>query len=161
MNSAPDNDTLHRLVSHDEIRQLAARYCWALDTLNRELLSHVFIAEATASLGRGTQNGFDEIWSWIHGVLSQLDASQHLIGSQLIDLAPDGRSATSRCHFHAQHVRASAGDDTQYIVSGGVEYKFCENWLVRPNVSYTINNSNIAINDYDRVVVGIDVTMQF
>ena len=118
MNSAPDNDTLHRLVSHDEIRQLAARYCWALDTLNRELLSHVFIAEATASLGRGTQNGFDEIWSWIHGVLSQLDASQHLIGSQLIDLAPDGRSATSRCHFHAQHVRASAGDDTQYIVAG-------------------------------------------
>ena len=52
-------------------------------------------------------------------------------------------------------------DDTQYIVSGGVEYKFCENWLLRPNVSYTANNSNVAINDYDRVVVGIDVTMQF
>ena len=118
MNSAPDSDALHRLTSHDEIRQLAARYCWALDTLDRESLARVFTADATASLGRGIQNGFDEIWSLIHGVLAHLDASQHLIGSQLIDLSVDGRSATSRCHFHAQHVRASAGDDTQFIVAG-------------------------------------------
>ena len=32
---------------------------------------------------------------------------------------------------------------------------------MRPNITYTANNSNIPINDYDRVVVGIDVTMQF
>ncbi len=118
MTPTPNNDAAIRLISHDEIRQLAARYCWALDTLDRELLSCVFTADATASLGRGLQTGFDEIWSWIHGVLSHLDASQHLIGSQLIDLANDGRSGTSRCHFHAQHVRASAADDTQYIVAG-------------------------------------------
>ncbi len=52
-------------------------------------------------------------------------------------------------------------DDTQYIVSGGAEYKFCENWLLRPNVSYTANDSNLPINNFDRVVVGVDVTMQF
>ena len=37
----------------------------------------------------------------------------------------------------------------------------CENWLLRPNVTYTANNSNVPINDFDRVVVGIDITMQF
>ena len=52
-------------------------------------------------------------------------------------------------------------DDTQYILSAGAEYTLCENWLLRPNVTYTTNNSNVPINDYDRVVVGIDVTMQF
>ena len=52
-------------------------------------------------------------------------------------------------------------DDTQYNITGGALYKFCENWLLRPNVTYTANNSNVPINDFDRVVVGIDITMQF
>ena len=52
-------------------------------------------------------------------------------------------------------------DDTQYILSGGVEYRLRENWLLRPTVSYTANDSNITINHYDRVVVSIDATMQF
>ncbi|CAB4875913.1 unannotated protein [freshwater metagenome] len=118
MTMPTEPDRVERMICHDDIRQLAARYCWALDTLDRALLADVFTADATASLGRGTQHGFDEIWSWIHGVLAHLDTSQHLIGSQLIDLADDGRSATSRCHFTAQHVRRSAGKDTQYIVAG-------------------------------------------
>ncbi len=52
-------------------------------------------------------------------------------------------------------------DDTQFIVTGGVEYTPAENWQVRPNISYTNNDSNIAINDYDRIVAGIDLTMRF
>ena len=31
------------------IRQLAARFCWALDTLDREMLAAVFTSEPTAS----------------------------------------------------------------------------------------------------------------
>lgn len=52
-------------------------------------------------------------------------------------------------------------DDTQFIVTGGVEYMPDERWVVRPNVSYTNNDSNIVINDFDRIVAGIDVTMRF
>lgn len=52
-------------------------------------------------------------------------------------------------------------DDTQMIASGGLEYAPGETWRVRPNISYTRNDSNIPINDYDRVVVGVNVTMRF
>lgn len=52
-------------------------------------------------------------------------------------------------------------DDTQFIVSTGVEYAASENWSVRPALSYTNNDSNIPINDYDRIIAGIDVTMRF
>ena len=52
-------------------------------------------------------------------------------------------------------------DDTQFIVSTGVEFAASETWFVRPNVSYTNNDSNLPINDYDRIVAGVDVTMRF
>lgn len=83
-----------------------------------------------------------------------------------IELMPKLRGFTSvsieqRDYHGPDPIFQRTRDDTQYIVSGGVEYKICEDWLLRPNVSYTANNSNIPLNDYDRVVVGIDVTMQF
>jgi outer membrane protein len=52
-------------------------------------------------------------------------------------------------------------DDTQFIISGGVEYTPAERWQVRPSISYTNTDSNIVINDYDRIVAGLDVTMRF
>lgn len=83
-----------------------------------------------------------------------------------IELMPKVRGFASasieqRDYHGADPVFLLTRDDTQYIVSSGVEYKFCENWMLRPNITYTVNDSNIPINDYDRVVVGIDVTMQF
>ncbi len=140
MSPTPDENAVRCLISHNDIRQLAARYCWALDALDREMLADVFTSDATASLGRGTQNGFDEIWSWIHGVLSHLDASQHLIGSHLIDLADDGQSGTSKCHFTAQHVRRSAGDHTQYIVAGSYDDR-----LVRTGEGWRIAHRTLKV----------------
>jgi hypothetical protein len=52
-------------------------------------------------------------------------------------------------------------DDTQLIISGGLEYALSAAWKVRPNVSFTNNNSNIPISDYNRIVAGIDVTLRF
>ncbi len=112
---------LDHLHSHDEIRQLAARYCWALDTLDRDLLALVFTPDATAHLGRGAQTGVEEIWGTIHSVLSTLDLSQHVVGSQLIDLDDDGNRGSSRCYFNAQHIRKSAEAGSQFIVAGRYE----------------------------------------
>jgi tetratricopeptide (TPR) repeat protein len=52
-------------------------------------------------------------------------------------------------------------DDTQYMLTGGVEFTPEENWQVKPYVSYTNTDSNIPINDYDRVIGGVDLTMRF
>lgn len=102
-----------------------------------------------------------------HGAHPQF--GHDLYGGRLggsIGLMPDLRgylslSMEQRDYHGADPIFLRTRDDTQYIVSGGAEYKLCENWLIRPNVSYTANDSNISINHYDRVVVGIDVTMQF
>ncbi len=52
-------------------------------------------------------------------------------------------------------------DDTQIIASAGFEYAFKERWSLRPNMSYTNNDSNIPISDYDRIVAGIDLSLRF
>ena len=70
-------------------------------------------------------------------------------------------SIEQRDYHGADPIFLRTRDDTQYVMTGGVEYQLCENWLLRPNVSYTANNSNVPINNYDRIVVGIDATMQF
>jgi tetratricopeptide (TPR) repeat protein len=115
------------------------------------------------------------VYAGVYGGVEQEDQSSRpqfghdLYGGRVggsIELLPKLRGFTSfsmeqRDYHGPDPIFLRTRDDTQYIVSGGVEYKLCENWMLRPNVSYTINNSNIAINDYDRVVVGIDVTMQF
>ena len=103
----------------------------------------------------------------VHGSLGHF--GHDLVGGRLggsIGLLPHLRgflslSMEQRDYHGADPFFLRTRDDTQYIVSGGAEYKLCENWLLRPNVSYTATDSNIPINNYDRVVVGIDVTMQF
>jgi len=108
------------------------------------------------------------------GVEQENDSSRPQFGHDLyggriggsVELIPKLRGFTSisieqRDYHGPDPIFQRTRDDTQYIVSGGLEYRFCEAWLARPNVSYTANNSNISLNDYDRVVVGIDVSMQF
>ncbi len=110
---------LRRLADEADIRQTVVRYCWAIDHLDREALDEVFFCDATASLGRGLQHGIDEIWERIRLVLAPLTASQHLVGSHLIEV--DGDRAAHRCYFQAQHVwRGKEGGDN-YVVAGTYE----------------------------------------
>jgi hypothetical protein len=108
---------LQRLVDEAAIRDTAARYCWALDTLDRPALETVFLPDATAKLGSDVLlEGIDAIWGRIHAALGNLTVSQHLIGSQLVEVTGD--TATQRCYLHAQHVREGTEGGSQYIVAG-------------------------------------------
>lgn len=40
--------------------------------------------------------------------------------------------------------------DWQYDLSGGVNWQFQRDWALRPQVSYTRNDSTLGLNDYDR-----------
>lgn len=108
---------LQRLLDEAAIRDTAARYCWALDTLDRAAIETVFLPDATAILGGPTLlEGLDAIWARINAALSNLTVSQHLIGSQLVEVTGD--TATQRCYLHAQHVREGTEGGSQYIVAG-------------------------------------------
>ncbi len=74
---------LQELIDRREIDDVLYRYAQALDSHDWDLLRTVFTPDAVADfleLG-GVNEGIDTIVGLISGVLSGLDASQHLIGS--------------------------------------------------------------------------------
>ncbi|MFM9913925.1 MAG: surface lipoprotein assembly modifier [Methylophilaceae bacterium] len=52
-------------------------------------------------------------------------------------------------------------EDRQYDAAAGVSWKVNDAWSVRPQVSYTRNNSNIAIYQYDRKDASVTVRWDF
>ena len=52
-------------------------------------------------------------------------------------------------------------NDTQFIASFGLECEVLEDWRVIPEVSIITNDSNIPLNEYDRVVAGVRVRYSF
>jgi 3-phenylpropionate/cinnamic acid dioxygenase small subunit len=123
--STPDHDPTalfaeyRRVVDEAEIRDLAARYCWAIDTLDREAFGRVFTPDATALLGNSHHEGIDDIWSKVESTLGPLTCSQHLVGSHVVEIdEADGDRARHRCQFHAQHVRDGVEGGSQFVVAG-------------------------------------------
>lgn len=112
----PDPRALQRLLDEQAVRDLASRYCWALDTGDDALLATVFLPDATASLGGGEQVGFEQIRRRIRDVLGPLDATHHVVGSH--DVTIEGDTAHSRCYVLAQHIRRAAVDGPHFLVAG-------------------------------------------
>ncbi len=110
---------MRRVIDEAAIRDLASIYCWAIDRLDRPALDQVFLADATAVLGAGEQNGIEEIWGKVHLVLSPLTCSQHIVGSHIVNV--DSDTGTHRCHFQAQHIWAGCEGGDQFIVAGTYE----------------------------------------
>ena len=110
-------------VDRQAIVDLTHAYCWALDDKDFEALRSVFTPDARAELGEGGQRGIDEIIERVSTALARFTATQHLVGSHLIEL--DGDDATGRCYLQAQHVTAPADDadaqPTHYLV--GATYR--------------------------------------
>jgi SnoaL-like domain len=137
-----------RAVDEAAVRDLAARYCWAIDTLDRDAFDTVFLPDATAVLGQSEHRGIEEIWAKVHLVLSPLTCSQHLVGSHLVDV--DGDTATHRCQFHAQHVMKGCEGGDQYIVAGTYSDRMertAAGWRIRHRdltVLWTSGNPRVA-----------------
>jgi len=51
--------------------------------------------------------------------------------------------------------------DKQYDFSVGLRYLPGYNWIIRPQISYLRNDSNVVINDYDRAVVSVNFRHDF
>lgn len=111
-------DTLRELVDRREIEDVLYRYAQTLDSHDWDGLRTCFTPDAVADfleLG-GVNEGIDAIVGLISGVLSGLDASQHLVGTPLITV--DGDTASSSCYLQAQHVFKGAPGGDHYLVGG-------------------------------------------
>ena len=142
---------VRELLDQMEIRNVISRYCWALDKNDRELFGQVFAADATAHLGSPLLEGIDAIWTRIRNALGHLDGSQHITGSQEINVTGD--TATSRAYLFAQHIRKEAKNGPHYVVAG--EYldqlvRTPDGWRIKYrilNTLWTEGNREVATGD--------------
>ena len=51
--------------------------------------------------------------------------------------------------------------DYQYDLTLGLNWRPVQNWVVRPQLSYTRNDSNSGLNDYDRTDASVTVRREF
>jgi len=52
-------------------------------------------------------------------------------------------------------------NDRYYRVAAGADYRFAQVWKLTPELSYTRNDANIAIFDYDRWIFGVTLRRDF
>src|SRR5664279_1140616 len=99
-----------------EVSNLLTRYALGLDSRDWELLASCFTDDGVADFGEmgGVHNGSDALVAFCRGVLSGLDASQHLVGSVSIEC--HGDEGSSVCYFQAQHVYKGAEGGDNYLV---------------------------------------------
>jgi ketosteroid isomerase-like protein len=100
------------------ITDVLYQYGTALDGRDWDVLRDCFTDDAVCDYLEfgGVNEGKDVIVALCSGVLSGLDASQHLVGNPRVVL--DGDRATASCYFQAQHMLTSPGGGNTYLVGG-------------------------------------------
>ena len=101
------------------IIDVAIAYTWALDTKQIDQLRSVFAPDATADLHGVACDGLDAIIARIERPLSELDATQHLVGNHQVRV--DGDTATHRCHLQSQHVKRGTPGGDNFLIGGVYE----------------------------------------
>ncbi len=117
-------DKLSAIVDRTEIVDVMTRYSTALDSRRWDLLEEVFAPDGVAEFGSlgGRHEGPGAIAAFVQTVLGGLDASQHLLGNQVVRL--DGDRADATCYFQAQHMLVSANGGNTYLVGGTYDDEF-------------------------------------
>ncbi|WP_326791647.1 nuclear transport factor 2 family protein [Streptomyces sp. NBC_00841] len=110
---------MEQLTTHNrqDIADLLAKYCLALDGRDWAALTQVFTEDAIAEYeGAGTARGLAAITDVVRRALEPLDASQHFIATSLVETGDDG--ATGRTYLIARHIAHGAPGGDSFTVGG-------------------------------------------
>lgn len=109
--------TLQEIADRMEVGDLLAGYATALDTKDWGALYGIFAADSECDFGAlGRPRGIPQIVELVRGALGTVDATQHLVGNVVVQLAGDEGRAS--CYLFAQHVREGAGGPAHYLLGG-------------------------------------------
>jgi uncharacterized protein (TIGR02246 family) len=104
------------LTDREQIADLVIRCAVAQDRKDWDTVARTFLEDAVYSHPGGRLDGRDAIVDRTREALEHLDASQHLLGSQVIEVDVD--RATSLTYFQAQHVKEGTPGGDLYTVAG-------------------------------------------
>jgi len=106
-------------AAHDylQIKELSSKYAWAIDTLDKDLLSQVFIQGATAHYEIVNESpiklddridGLDSIYDWLQKHLGHRKGTDglpwHFVTNHIISI--DGDTATLKFYMHNRTMAA-------------------------------------------------------
>lgn len=85
-------------TDRDEILDLIGRYAFAIDDRDWDALDDLFTPDGRVDFTAtgGVAGTIPELKAFLDEAFSSIESSQHLMGSTVVSLAPDGRSATAR-----------------------------------------------------------------
>lgn len=118
--------------------------------------SPVFYAGAYAGSERVANNTFDFLGNDLYGVRAGGEMKYRENLSLFASLSGEWRRYGGTDPMFLVGRR-----DDQFDLRLGLTYIPVKQWSVTPQVSYTRNNSNIPINDYDRTMVNVSVRRDF
>lgn len=101
-----------------DVHDLLVRLAHAQDAHDWDTLTDCFAPDATYDHPGGRLEGAAAIVERSASALSRLDASQHLVGSFLIEVDADGDTATSTSYFQAQHVKRGTPGGDLLVIAG-------------------------------------------
>jgi len=110
-----DTDT-DQLRARADIHDLIVRHALAQDDHDWDALAGCYLPDAVYVHPGGELFGVDAIIGRTRAALSQLDASQHLLGT--IHATVAGEHAAAVTYFHAQHVRRGTPGGDLYVIAG-------------------------------------------
>jgi hypothetical protein len=119
-------DPVRALEDRLDVTHRIARLAHAQDAKDWEAVAAAFVPHAVYEHPGGRLEGADEIVARTRAALQLLDASQHLVGSIVVEA--HGDRATSLACFQAQHVRHGASGGELYTIAGTYE----DDWVRTP-----------------------------
>ena len=142
------SDHLQRLTDHSAIRDLALRYCAAVDRRDWNVLAEVFVPDATVGVaGSDPMTGTGEIVARYRRGLSRLDATHHMVTNH--EITVDGDSARHSCLVHARHVRRDAPGGPHFVIGGRYEDQLArtpQGWRIKQRdlvITWTEGNPRV------------------
>jgi ketosteroid isomerase-like protein len=97
-----------RTADRLDIIELTARYARAVDYREIDGMDALFTPDAVVlGVEPGPIEGVEAWKAWLHRALQRFGATQHLFGNHLVDIHPDGMSATMRSSLQATHIMVS------------------------------------------------------
>ncbi|MGI5159149.1 nuclear transport factor 2 family protein [Microbispora sp. CA-102843] len=145
-----DRSTRHLpLQDRLDIAELLARYCFALDDRDWGLLEQVFTEDAAAEYGlAGHPRGLPAIVEVVRASLEPLDASQHFVGTSLVEATGAGE-AKGRTYLIAQHIRHGTPGGDLYTIAGTYVDRFVrtrDGWrIANRHLTHTWTQGNPAV----------------
>ena len=126
--------------------------------------AHVFAGDlspvAFASLYGGSEDARDSQAIFLdHDIYGLRAGGQLTFSAALQTYVSFGFEA--RGHNEDNPIFLSKRKDHQYDATIGLRYMPASDWVIKPQFSYTQNDSNIAINDFERKLISINVRKDF